>query len=200
MKKFLVVLSAILLLFGVSGTTLALPNSGEYMFTMPGNDPSNPGADLTFFELDIENWFLTEKAMNVDLTVEFYAKVDEPAVSTTEGSGLLNVGYETDHKSGTWSTADLIDFYSVKAGPQFALYWVDPAATSGTWSTEDLYVGRNGNNPEISHVSTWRIIDGPTPAPVREPATLILFGSGLISLVGIDRKKRQRRNHRQIGC
>ena len=189
MKKLILILTNICLIaFVLTGTTFALTNSGIYMYTVSGNDPSNPGADLTQFEQDIENWFLTDQGVTVDINLDFYAKIDAPSTTTTEGSGLLTLGYESDNKSGTWAAGALINFYSVKAGPQYALYWVDPASAIGTWSTIDLFVG-NGNHPEVSHISTWVSAD-PT-APIPEPTTLLLLGTGLIG-IGIISKKRKK--------
>ncbi len=65
-----------------------------------------------------------ENLLNIDIELIFYAKVDEPSTTTTEGSGALSLTYANDKKSGTWTTGIEIDFYSVKASNQYALYYV----------------------------------------------------------------------------
>ncbi len=112
-----------------------------------GNDSNTPISEL---EIMIEEWFGSE-GDDRDINLEFYAKADAPATVATDGSGDLQLVYDgdaDDSKSGSWLTADLIDFYSVKAGNGYAFYWVD-GSVSGEWSTEHRY------NKGISHLSAW---------------------------------------------
>lgn len=191
MRKTPAALLAVLLLLGAPGTVLALSfnNSGQYMFTVSGNDPSNPSADLSSFEAMIEAWFV-DQGNPTDVDLDFYAKVDAPATSTTEGTGDLTLTFGDEAKSGEWFAGVEIAFYSVKAGNQYALYWVDPASSSGTWSTEDLFVGR-GNHPELSHLSAW--VNAGATVHTPEPATLMLLGSGLLGVAAFGRRRRGRR-------
>lgn len=211
MQKFTRVLGCVLLILGLSSMTWAFPtqihNSGEYMFTVTGNDPSSPGKDFSRVEALIEQWFLKEKNEKISIDLDFYAKVDAPAHSTTEGNGTLNLSFDWTRQSGVWNTGptgDTIDFYSVKAGNQYAMYWVDPTSSFGFWSTEDLRVGNfgfngkknmMGNIPGISHLSAWKIANGGSQPPppqytaVPEPSTVLLLGVGMLSLVGLGRKR-----------
>jgi len=104
-----------------------------------------------------------------------------------EGSpGVFSATADEDGLSGTWTCVAPYElgFYSVKAGNSWALYFVDPAQSSGLWSTIHITVGR-GNQPEISHLSAVASTGAP---PVPEPATILLFGSGLIGLAGLRKK------------
>lgn len=191
MKKSALVM-IFFLLVGLPGFAMAFPNTGEYMFTVNGNDPSNPSADLYEFEQRIEAWFLDTKLETVDFDLEFYAKVDAGNTFTNEGDGDLEVGYGAENKTGSWNAGTDVAFYSVKAGNQYALYWLDGGASEGYWNTEDLFVGNGKNNPSISHISTWISTGGDQPgdpgAPVPEPSTVILLVCGISGLVALRKR------------
>lgn len=104
---------------------------------------------------------------------------------------FLNLTYATDDKSGRWSTkgSQGVDFYTVKGGNEFALYYLDPASNNGQWITDHLLNG-GGNIPGISHLS---VVTATSPSPVPEPASLILLGLGIIAMTGWVKKGRKKR-------
>ncbi|MFP4031667.1 MAG: PEP-CTERM sorting domain-containing protein [Desulfococcaceae bacterium] len=193
MKEFAIVGMAALFLLTAAGMAAAGPygNPGLLVDTFGGNDPSNPNADLTELSDRVHQWLKAEgKDEYANLSLEFYAKVDADD-GKREGDGSLDVTYDGASKSGAWSTGESVHLYSVKAGNQYALYWMD-AATSGTWSTGDLLVGKK-NIPAISHLSTWRFVGTPGGGgmnPVPEPGTVALMGLGLVGLAGTKLRKK----------
>lgn len=197
MKKLLLVATTLLFVAGTFCPALAVPlNTGTYMYTVSGNDPSNPSADLTAFEAEINQWFIDNSIVFGPVDLEFYAKTDEPSETVTEDNNngsTLNLLYANDKKAGTFQAGAPVDFYSVKAGNQYALYWLDPAVANAIWSTEDLLVG-NGNQPVVSHISTWRQVNSTTPPPtnpIPEPSTMLLLGTGIAGLAAVGRRKRK---------
>jgi hypothetical protein len=191
MKRFLIFLCAVMLVFGMVGSASAIPilnngidlddagnlygtyiNSGSLLFTQRGN---NDGNKLEGVEMLVEN----ELGYNAD---DFDLTVTSMSYSSDDGgfTGLWNANPEDT----------LISFYAVKAGRGYAMYQVYPAEGTGSWSTYDLWVTglyNNGADLEISHYTGYNSV--PAPAPVPEPTTILLMGTGLLGLVGYSRKR-----------
>lgn len=121
-----------------------------------------------------------------DITI--LEKVNSPDAS----SGDLSVSYNDPATSGTWSTAlsdpaVAVNFYTVKSGTEYALYFVDPALQDGDWVTYHL-LNNGGQIPLISHLSASLVPVNEVP----EPRTMLLFGSGLFGLASMRMRKRKK--------
>ncbi len=193
-KLFLATLCVGFVVVSFSGSALALSYytsagdgdaatmyTGEYMFTVtdPGNDNiwtwANNDVDDLIGEMNL--WFGSDYVTGLEL----YNKVPD---NETPGN---EVDFEGGNaKVGTWATADgtSVEFYTVKAAKEWALYWIDGGASSGDWSTEHVAT-RKGNIPTISHLSLW---NPSSNTVVPEPSTVFLLGIGLLGVLGLGRK------------
>jgi len=163
-------LSLLLLAGPVAATPMLDPCSGgdcTFVGIFSGNDLSS-GPDKS---LNID----AVSGMDVDLiTVGSGNEFDVGDLDTTVG--LFTVNDDGDRKSGTWSiSSGVIDYLSVKAGPNYALYQYTPAASSGLWSTNGLLVG-GGNQPTLSHLTFWRKVSVPEPTSLAVGVLAILGG------------------------
>lgn len=162
-------------------------NSGEFMFlggvfgSGSFNDPQDFSSGL--LESNVEAWLGITDPSTFSLSVGSgvtFANVDDSGNSVTGAS-----------KSGTWtvnSPGQALNFYVVKAAKNYAMYYVNPAEATGSWSTYDLSVAGygGGGGLEISHFNGY--VSNTSEVP--EPATMILFGTGLAGLAALRRRKK----------
>lgn len=187
MKKILIGLVAMVFLFapmafGLSYDVRDLGDTslytGTYLFTV-----TNPGNENNLSDDDIvELISAINSKIQPDSIDSFYeeSKIDNPE---TENS-ILSVTYSVDEKTGTWTSDVGVQFYSVKGGTEWALYWLGlDGLMSGSWSTQHI-VNNGDNQPEISHLTIWN-----STSEVPEPATLLLFGAGITGLALYRRKR-----------
>lgn len=120
---------------------------------------------------------------------------------------LYYLGYNSPENKGEftlfWSgtplpiTMDLV--FMLKADTDYALYFFndfeltkDPYKTFGTYSV--MFAEKtNGQGvisyPELSHLSVFGRLEPGQPVP--EPATLLLFGTGILGIAGLARRKKR---------
>lgn len=108
---------------------------------------------------------------------------------TITGTSFKSSPDETEALAGTWeySGAGPLDYLTFKFDSWLAVYQITDGMTSGTWDLEALCTNDgacagNGQPAALSHSAGYSVV------PV--PAAVWLFGTGLLGLVGVARRKR----------
>ena len=190
MKKFLVFLAAMLLVFGVVGTASAVPTTWTDSIDW---DPNIPLSDAGFFQegSDHHDYFHdlgndgfvgyleggNDIIVSYNLRVALYdddnsrevARIFQPGIPFLEPNMVTTYDFSWDFADIGWTVVGLVDInhdgtLNIRVEPVRGDFYLD-------WSTINAH-GDNGDAP-----------------PVPEPATMLLLGSGLIGLAGLGRKK-----------
>ena len=214
-KRFLAALATGLLVVGMGGVAQALStsdmtlggsNATAVLGPFVGNDKQlDPDVfnDPSYFNLagsDFE--YFTDYQANgaVSDDYSYFGYNFDLAWSGTTYYDDEDKEYKVDLTSGTftlsWSGQPLptnFDFiFGLKASRKYALYFFDDfLLTNDPYSTDGTYkvtfaINTNGNVQDLSHMTVY----GRTGAPVPEPATMLLFGTGLAGLAAVARRRK----------
>lgn len=145
------------------------------------NNPANFGNAALFGSTD---WSLDTRINVSEVQDGFFFDAPSP-------DGILNAMLDADALSGTWSVDSWAGIGQamlvLKGGNGFAAYLLDlTAGLTGGWNTQALTVGRNDNQPALSHVSLYT-----TPAPIPLPAAGFLL-LGALGGLGVMARRRRR--------
>jgi len=154
---------------------------GVYMFTEKGNDN-----DISKSEKLINNWFLDNNIL-YESDLEYYKKLED--VDSGDSNYKAYFEFGSNKTYGEWKTKDPVIFYSLKAGNEYAMYWLEVPKQEGIFSTEYYLTNKKNIARELSHITfyTNKNTYGTNQTP--EPTTLILLGFGLLGLSKIFRKE-----------
>jgi hypothetical protein len=108
----------------------------------------------------------------------------------TKHDNLTSVDWKQTSESGTWAfnLQDSPDYFLVKTGDNGTNNFVDYLFNNldmKSWAVLDLdtiYVTQVSNIDKVSHISDFNEVPDGSPAPVPEPATLLLLGVGMFGL------------------
>ena len=143
-----------------------------------------------------------------DLGAVTTIELNESLYPSIDGSEFT-ISYDTDTSSGSWTydgTAPdpFVRYWATKAGNAFTMFWTvadSAVATGGVCDVADVYTldclnqaltvnSGDWSTPggrALSHITFY---DSEDPVVVPVPAAAWLFGSGLLGLVGIARRRR----------
>lgn len=168
-------------LFGVFSSTDAKPFSIENCTTANVTNSLacewvNGRNDMNDHPLGIlgGDWLFLEKSEQGDSRTNFdIGLIVDPVPNGANSQGSWSI-------DGWHSFEDLM--IVLKAGNGYIGYQLADKEISGTWNTGDI------NNKGLSHLSIY----GRDEVPVPEPATLLLFGTGIAGLAGAGLRKRKK--------
>jgi hypothetical protein len=186
MKKFLVFLAAISLVFGVVGTASAVPF--EYSDWYVDLELIENGESLTWQHNINDGGF--NPATDTISTVTIDLGLSDDLCPLLDPLDIEWGGWRLGFIAGNFETAELFaDGINYDVGEiDFGAYTINLAAWLQLQDTGLLDVTLTGTGGDFYFGFSHLEATGDT-APVPEPATMLLLGSGLIGLVGLGRKK-----------
>jgi hypothetical protein len=183
---------------GMSYADFMIADDNEYTLIKIGTkNPAPDNKQDTLLNVD----YLLDEYYHPDIETVFMGKLEQDENSGLEfswdGLHFTLSGYEP---IGTWTVtntgaSDWMSpiWYSLKSSTEFGLFDSGISVLSAlggeaTVAWQSIATNDKGIFQGLSHVSFWT----EKVSPVPEPATMLLFGTGLVGLAGIFLKKKKK--------
>jgi len=137
---------------------------------------------------------------NIDRNNEDYVEAFvEEKLNGIDITFLETENYENDEvKWGSSTFSENVYYYTVKVSGRLALYQIIDGARTVNWANETIFNDNKNKNKnkelqlqDVSHVTFWSIKNKQSSSQVPIPASVFLFGSGLLGVLGLVRTRKK---------
>jgi PEP-CTERM motif len=178
MKRFIFLMFVI-----CSFALLTLPsgnaNATSIIYEAVDLADTTSGEDLWQYDYSVSDYtFNTNYSFTIYFDYNLYGNLEDPPTSPN-----------SDWNVDTWHPSTSLP----DDGGYDAWALVNGASLADSFQVDFIWLGSGnpGSQPFEVYDNTWNVIESGNTAPIPEPGTILLVGSGLLWLVGLKRKQKQ---------